>query len=167
ASALWEIYTTSMLAATHALRRVFVSYERFIAAPHDACRELFDALAAHGVRGLAMPGANEIDAFIDPGLQRSTNRRKIALPARLLDLDEAVRNGRVEARHLRADDAAFVALREFHAQLEEERSYHFLLGVAVPSSGEIERTIAQRLAQQPEPQAAWTIERLRRLARRD
>jgi len=62
--ALWEEYTRAMLDATIGLPRVCVAYEELLRDPRRVAATLRDAL------GLRMPDDDELDAIVDPQLNR-------------------------------------------------------------------------------------------------
>jgi len=66
--ALWEKYTAFGLDTSHAMPRIFISHESLLATPVATTQALYQALLDHDVRGLHLPTAREIEAFIDPAL---------------------------------------------------------------------------------------------------
>jgi GT2 family glycosyltransferase/glycosyltransferase involved in cell wall biosynthesis len=72
--ALWEHYTTSALNATLGLRRIQVNHADVMSRPVPTVHALGRQLKAHGVRGLRIPTAEEILAFIDPALYRAREK---------------------------------------------------------------------------------------------
>jgi len=69
--ALWEKYLRTALADLADRRALFVSYERLLADPMRESARIKRALAELGVTGLHDPSAKELEAFVDPRLQRS------------------------------------------------------------------------------------------------
>lgn len=74
AEALWDAYNRSLLRETAALPRVYIGYENVLAAPMREVERLCDELRDLGVVGLRLPDRREVEAFIDPRLQRHGGR---------------------------------------------------------------------------------------------
>jgi hypothetical protein len=77
--ALWERYTREMLASTRGLPRFLVSHRELIADPEGTLRRLHRQMARHRpeLARLAIPGAEEIRAVVDPGLVRHPHEPEI------------------------------------------------------------------------------------------
>ena len=70
ALSLWERYTRAAFAGTHGWPRVLVDYAQLVADPLRVASRLLTELARLGVKGLGMPDAQTIRAWIEPGLRR-------------------------------------------------------------------------------------------------
>lgn len=71
ALALWETYAIGIIRGASSLPKVFTSYESLMADRVGTTRQLFDDLAANGVRRIAMPSDREVAAFVEPGLRHT------------------------------------------------------------------------------------------------
>jgi O-antigen biosynthesis protein len=69
--ALWERYLRSMLRSLEGRSVLFVSYEAILANPVTESHRLVDGLRKLGVSDLREPLADELNSFIDRGLNRS------------------------------------------------------------------------------------------------
>ncbi|HST28076.1 MAG TPA: sulfotransferase [Rudaea sp.] len=69
--ALWEKYLRTALADLAGRRALFVSYERLLADPMRESARIKRGLVELGVTGLHDPSGKELEAFVDPRLQRS------------------------------------------------------------------------------------------------
>ncbi len=84
--ALWERYVRSALAGTRETPRLLVRYEDLIDRPRETARRLREDLESLGVRGLSDPADGELEAFLDPALERQ--EREPDLEAVLLNLGQ-------------------------------------------------------------------------------
>jgi glycosyltransferase involved in cell wall biosynthesis len=75
ALALWEHYTLHSIRASSGLPRHQIRYEDLLSDPVNTLSGLISWLEEVGVRGLRLPSATEIEAFIDPSLHRQRERR--------------------------------------------------------------------------------------------
>jgi hypothetical protein len=71
ALSLWERYTRAAFAGTQGWSRVLVDYAELVADPLRVASRLLKELTRLGVKGLAMPDAEAIRAWIEPGLRRN------------------------------------------------------------------------------------------------
>jgi hypothetical protein len=83
--AMWELHAVSLLNASRAMPRIFIKHSELIENPVAAVDYLFEQLEGYEVRGLRMPSAREIMAFVEPELHREKRgelRRPASSPAR-------------------------------------------------------------------------------------
>ena len=123
--ALWEKYLRTAIAVTRGVPHVFIRYEQLMSDPLGESRLLLDGLRQHGVRGLSMPGENEIGSFIDPDLHR--NRGGDELLERYASKDPLALNRRAFAGSLfetpigeTLSGRAEQALRTYEAELIDQ-----------------------------------------------
>lgn len=114
--ALWEVYTAHAWKASAPDPRVVVAFGDLIRDPVVTTTRLVGELQSHGVQGLRVPSAREIEAFITPSLHRQ--RRTAADHPELLNLRQAAlasATGRLERDDVRISAGALATLRSFEA----------------------------------------------------
>lgn len=163
ALALWEVYNVELLNNIAGVPRVFVRYEDLLEAPGRACKALAEQLEGAGLKGLRMPQAADVAAFVDAGLQRSSGPVDAPLRDDLARVDALLRGADGE-RAPRLSGASMTALRGLHGRLMQTVQQRSLLAALFARRGELEQAIARRVSERDEPQ--WSVERLRRLAGR-
>lgn len=144
AEALVDVYNRSLLREVAAIPSVHVRYEDAIASPMSVVEKLHDALRDAGVVGLRMPDRREVEAFIDPGLQRHAapeagSPSALGLALRGESADPAVMSipresldtlARLKQRVLRLDQVAGSGLQDSAAIAAIQRHFDGLPSVA-------------------------------------
>lgn len=164
AMALWEAYNVGLLRNVHNVSCVFVRYEDMLDAPERACIELVAELERIGLKGLRMPHAADIAAFVDAQLQRSSAIAQVPPSEHAVRVDALLRNVGGGTGEPKMSGASMVSLRGLHERLAQTAQQHRLLAALYVKRGDLEATIARNVSEHDEP--AWSVERLHRLARR-
>jgi len=117
---LWEYHAVGALNASRGMPRVFVRHDTMIAHPVETVSRLFSDLEAlgTGMRGLSMPSEREINAFVDPRLNRS--RANVPAAATLLttaqqEIDAMLRGERTQDAMLDVSAASVEAMAQVKA----------------------------------------------------
>lgn len=156
AEALWNVYHRSLLRVTAGMTRVFVRYEEALAAPMRVVERLHAELGEAGVVGLRLPDRREVEAFIDPRLQRHGSH------------SGASRGGAAALERAANDDPAAIAPETLHRLAQLNRRIHDLERAAASGLRDPAAiaAIQQRIDAAPAPDGEWSASGLRTLLAR-
>ncbi len=151
--ALWEYHAVGALNATRGMPRVFVRHDRLIAHPVETVSRLFSDLEAlgTGMRRMSMPSKREINAFVDPRLNRS---QADVLAATLLttsqqEIDAMLRGERTQDVVLELSASSI----EVTAQVEAEEALAQAKAEEALAQAKAEEALAQAKAEEALAQA--------------
>jgi hypothetical protein len=157
---LWEYHAVGALNASRGMPRLFVRHDSLMAHPVETVARLFSDLEAlgMGMRGLSMPSEREINAFVDPKL----NRSKVEVPAATLlsnsqqEIDAMLRGELTQDAVLDVSASSVAAMAQAKAvdealarakaEEEEARAREEALRAIAPPKPDIVTRIARKLS---------------------
>jgi O-antigen biosynthesis protein len=159
--ALWEKYLRTVLAGLHGRRALFVSYADMLADPQAQGERMLNGLGEMGIDSLHPAQREELAAFLDPRLRRSSPQAHVLLsPAQKslyawLDL-QCKAEGPVAVSGFPQAPAPDAVLAEFEQALDDNAKRS--RAEAVGEANERLRKIETMLDKQAHERTAWLAE---------